>query len=229
MNIFFLEYLNEYATMQDWAVANAQAHCDQHVNKMVSELLQMFNASSNALGIPCHNPKAKGYQNHPCSLWMRSSQHAWHTCYKLAKALNDEGNYRNPKRTKDHESWTNIQTYIDYNGGMMLGTNFQPVAQAMPEEFHRHDAVAAYRQYYCQNKAWFATKKKVKTIVFGGKMEVTKYVVGPATWKSRGEPSWWNPCTFESALERGVIKYWDGPKEKYLTPDMCDLIIMKDK
>lgn len=228
MNIFFLEYRTQFPNAVEWAAANAQAHCDLHVNKMVSETLQMFNASSNAMGIPCHNPEATGYQNHPCAVWMRSSLRSWQLCYTLACALNDEGNYRNPKRTKDHESWLNIQRYIDPNPYGLNNANILPPAQAMPEEYRQQDVVAAYREYYCKNKAWFARKTKVKTEVFGSVVEVEKYVVSPASWKRRGAPSWWNPCSFEDALHRGVIKYWVGNKEKVLTPDMMTSIILKD-
>lgn len=228
MNIFFLEHITSYPTVEAWAESNAQSHSDQHLNKMVSELLQMFNASSNALNLSCHNPNAKGYQNHPCSVWMRSSLYAWQLCYKLAEALNDEGNRRNPNRKKDHESWTNIQTYIDFNaGGLLTNDNIAPPAQAMPEHYRNLDPVAAYREYYCKDKAWFARKKKVKTEVFGAIVETVKYEVFPASWKT-GAPSWWNPCKFEDALQRGVIKYWAGNKEKHLTPDMKDLILLKD-
>lgn len=227
MNIFFLEHITSYPTVEVWAEANARAHSDQHLNKMVSELLQMSNASSNALNLPCHNPKATGYQNHPCSVWIRSSLYAWQTCYKLAEALNTEGNRRNPKRKKDHESWTNIQTYIDFNaGGLLNNDSIIPPAQAMPEYYRSVDPVAAYREYYCKDKAWFARKKKVKQELFGSVVETTKYEVFPASWKI-GEPVWWNPCSFEDALERGVIKYWVGNKEKHLTHEMLHSIIIK--
>ncbi len=228
MNLFALEYMSDYNTLSEWATANAQSHSDQHVNKLVSEVLQMLNASGNVLKLNgVHNKKAKGYVQHPCTIWSRTSLGNWKTIIEYAKALNAEGNYRNPKRTKDHESWTNIKTFFDFFAeGKLSSDSTTPFAQAMPTHLQSDDPVASYRHYYSTHKAWFAKRTKVTVEIAGQSCKVTRYKVSPATWKRREAPSWWNPVSMDWAIDNGVIKITgENGKQRALTNADRDVIV----
>lgn len=220
MNLFALENMSDFDNLSDWATANAQSHCDQHCNKLVSESLQMLNASANVLKLSgVHNPKAKGYVNHPCTKWARDSLGNWQALIEYAKALNIEGNHRNPKRMRDHLSWTNIQSFFDYYAeGRLKILSTTPFAQAMPDHLQSDDPVQSYRNYYNTHKAWFAKRVKVTVEIAGQPCKVTRYKVTPATWKNRTKPVWWNPVSLDEAIDSEVIKITlENGKQRSLT------------
>jgi len=92
------------------------------------------------------------HYNHPCTVWARSSQqaHEYLMCY--AYALNDEYGYR---YGKSHKSIAVINRLpeLQYTG------LYTPPAQAMPDEYKRDDAVAAYHAYYQGAKSHIASWK----------------------------------------------------------------------
>jgi hypothetical protein len=68
----------------------AQAHCDQHLHKMILESAQMLSTAAHK-HLPHLFPHiyASAYQSHPCTIWTAQSfDHMYWLC-KLACALND--------------------------------------------------------------------------------------------------------------------------------------------
>ena len=142
MNIFVLDNNIERC---------AQYHCDKHVAKMILESVQILCTALNKQGVK--TPYKSTHINHPCVLWTEQSYDNFEWLSHLATALNTEYRWRYNK-PKDHASMAvlqQIQTHRFDRNGLL------PFAQAMPDDYkHPGDAVAAYRTFYCQDKAGFA-------------------------------------------------------------------------
>ena len=164
----------------------AEYHVDKHVVKMPLEAAQMLCTThwiEKYLGYiprkltkeelktlrerkknePRDFPYLPTMENHPCTIWCRTSldNYEWLFCYALA--LNDEYRYRYNKSHKSVHSV--ILSLPELYSIPRLGLT--PFALAMPEQLQGQDAVAAYRRFYHKDKATFAT------------------------WKYREKPPWW--------------------------------------
>ena len=140
----------------------AAYHCDKHVVKMCLEYAQMLSTTANTV-----LSDRVGYKtthiNHPCSVWVRESAANTRWLAALLIALGREYTSRYNKVHKSVDvgvkaAWLAVKHMPD--------KGLTPFAQAMPEQYKDGDAVSAYRRYYIQEKAGFAT------------------------WKN-GEPDWW--------------------------------------
>ena len=97
MNIFFLSWDPDTC---------AQLYCDQHVNKILLEIVQMLYTAWHFLGEPGWNTKApkrksgdRGYRSvsnpkHAMVMWVRSSRDNYLWTAKLGMALAIEFNHR---------------------------------------------------------------------------------------------------------------------------------------
>ena len=137
MNIFVLDYDLQKC---------AQYHCDRHVVKMILESAQMLSTALRVNGVD------KGYksthENHPCTIWARSSLSNWKWLWDLANCLNSEYRYRFNKAA-NHESWNLIRS-LPHPPITDIGlTKF---AQAMPDKYKCEDTVVAYRKFYIGEK-----------------------------------------------------------------------------
>ena len=142
----------------------AQYHCDQHVSKMILEGVQILCTALNKKGID--TPYRSTHMMHPCVLWAEQSFDNFCWLKALVAELNSEYRWRYDK-AKDHAS---IAVLAAIDGERFEATGLSPFAQAMPEHYKRQDEpVVAYRNFYCSEKAGFAT------------------------WKKRGDPYWWSP------------------------------------
>jgi hypothetical protein len=139
----------------------AQYHCDKHIVKMILESAQMLSTAVRHTGIDA-GYKAT-HQNHPCNKWVRESICNYHWLWELSYQLNKEWQYRYG-HTRNHKSFDMILTLPDPELPLK---GLTPFAKAMPKEFTHFDSVSAYRKYYRENKAHIAS------------------------WKKRGQPTWW--------------------------------------
>ncbi|HEY5717367.1 MAG TPA: hypothetical protein VIS52_02675 [Motiliproteus sp.] len=131
----------------------AQAHCDQHVGKMVLESVQILCTALHGLGVDA--PYLPTHRNHPCIHWAMASRSNLFWLAELARALNDEFCWRY-RRERDHASIAVLQQ-LRLNAAPVEAIGLTPFAQAMPEQYRMPDnPVAAYRRFYCADKARFA-------------------------------------------------------------------------
>lgn len=143
----------------------AQYHCDQHVAKMILESVQILCTALNKKGID--TPYRSTHMKHPCVLWTEASFDNFCWLKALVDELNQEYCWRYDK-AKDHASMAVLAAIDDER---FEARGLTPFAQAMPEAYKNpDDPVEAYRDFYCGEKAGFAT------------------------WKKREAPHWWSPA-----------------------------------
>lgn len=171
MNIFFLSFNPDEC---------AQLYCDQHVNKILLEIVQMLYTTWNILGEPEWNRTAprkkmsqqRGYKpvsnpNHPMVMWVRSSRENYLWTAKLGMALAIEFHHRYHKihACTRHIMWlysnvptgfreiTSEKAHYSTCGFPSLLT---PIPQCMPKENHRENVIEANYLYYLNDKLPFA-------------------------------------------------------------------------
>lgn len=138
----------------------ARMMCDKHIPKMCVESLQMMGSALRRHGATdeqmplseAGKPIKGGYKNHPCTVWAGDSRanFAWLGMHGLE--LCSEYTLRYGKVHKCEHKIEQMYSMMDLipNGAL---TTF---AQAMPDEYRDPDAVVAYRNYYLNEKAYFA-------------------------------------------------------------------------
>ena len=145
MNIFVLD---------DNVKTCAQYHCDKHVVKMLIEYAQMLSTT-----VRLTTDENIGYKithkNHPCTVWVRESLSNWKWLRSLAKELNDEYRFRYGKEI-NHKSFDVIETLPEPN---IYDIGLTEFPMAMPEHCKQKTVVASYRNYYINEKAYFAKWK----------------------------------------------------------------------
>ena len=142
----------------------ARSHCDLHVSKMILESVQMLCTALNKRGF--ETPYRSTHSRHPCVLWVGESYDNFQWLAQLAVELNREFRYRYD-RDKDHAS---VDVLRRIEGIPYERNGLTEFAQAMPDEYKvAGDPVAAYRRFYLNDKASFAS------------------------WKKRPPPHWWLP------------------------------------
>ena len=155
MNIFVLD--------ENPSIA-AQYHCDRHVVKMVLESCQLLNIAHAAVHEVKTPYKAKGFRNHPCSVWVRESLSNYNWLLELGFAISKEYTHRYSKIHKCHQ----VLLWAKENTLPVKDIGLTPFIQAMPDDVQNKDTVTAYRNYYIEYKSHFCT------------------------WKNRPIPSWFN-------------------------------------
>lgn len=127
--------------------ANARAHCDKHVVKMILESAQMLCTIANELGVD--SPYKSTHKHHPSTVWAASSKDNYKWLYDLMLALNEEFMYRFG-HTKNHLSVDKFLAGVNMSDVLdkLSDDGLTPFAQAMPDEYKNSDAVKAYRDYY---------------------------------------------------------------------------------
>ena len=145
MNIFVLD--------QDPALA-ACYHTDKHVVKMILESAQMLSSAHRLLDghewANKHNLYKLTHQNHPCSIWARSSVSNYNWLYLLFVNLCKEYNQRYGKQ---HLTWTKLGLALAVPPTNIPHATLSPFAQAMPDAYKDNDAITAYRLYYISEKS----------------------------------------------------------------------------
>jgi len=155
--------MNIFVTDVDPKIA-ARNLCDKHINKMLVESVQL-------LCSPFENntaPYKRTHFNHPCAIWVRTSENNYKWLLEHANEIYCEYLKRFGKSThKSNEvlQWCNCNFSI-LNLPKIGITSF---AQAMPIEYKSNDSIQSYRNYY-----------------MGVKHTIAKWEKGSA------KPFWWN-------------------------------------
>ena len=163
MNIFILDDIPRMA---------AKYHCDIHVNKMILETTQMLSTCLRLNGADdewmiergittkAGTPYKKTHQHHPAVKWASETRDNFDWLSDLGYWLLIEYHFRYDKTHGCEKPLMNIirldinQSHLIKEGEM---TDF---AQCMPDEYKvKGDAVAAYRDFYINDKAGFAKWK----------------------------------------------------------------------
>jgi hypothetical protein len=154
MNIFFLSLDPETC---------AQLYCDQHVIKILLEIVQMLYTAWHFSGVDEWNKKApftkagaRGYKaahpNHPMCLWVRSSEEAYTFAVTLGMALAIEYNKRFHKihACSAHIMWLKLHQppHLQSKKSEKAYYSIQGIPECMPEEHWDPDIVKAYQSYY---------------------------------------------------------------------------------
>lgn len=151
--------MNIFVVDEDPFAAASQL-CDKHVVKMIVEGCQMLStihrlAGSHVIHAPVELYKAS-FENHPCTVWARQSQHNYYWLADHTFALSNEYTHRYGKIHKAHNMTRWFTIHLP-NG--LTNTKPTPFAQAMPDKYKQANAVQAYRDYYIHEKARFAKWK----------------------------------------------------------------------
>jgi hypothetical protein len=127
--------------------ANARAHCDKHVVKMILESAQMLCTVANELGV--ESPYRSTHKHHPSTKWAALTRQNYQWLYELMLALNEEFMYRFG-HTQNHLSVDKFIRGVNLADVLskLPDDELTPFAQAMPDEYKNDDAVKAYRDYY---------------------------------------------------------------------------------
>lgn len=136
----------------------AKYHCDQHVNKMILESVQIMCTALNTKGF--NVPYKPTHVMHPCVRWIEKSYDNFIWLRNLALALNDEYKFRYTK-VENHRSISVLSKIMHQKFDSVGLTEF---AQAMPDEYKiPGDAVKAYRNFYLGEKMSFAkwTRRRI--------------------------------------------------------------------
>ena len=150
MNIFYLD--------KDPKIA-AQMHCDKHCVKMILEYAQLLSTAHRILdedSVKSDKFYQVTHKNHPSAIWTRESKDHYLWLYDLFLNLC----YEYSKRySKNHNTKSTIGESL-----MMLPKNIKnngwiDPPQCMPDYCKKKDTVDAYRKFYLEEKASFATWK----------------------------------------------------------------------
>lgn len=145
MNIF---YLDENLKL------NAQYHVDRHVVKMILEQTQLLcsahwmNQSSAAYKLT--------HQNHPCSIWTRTSLQNYIWLCHSTLALCEEYTYR---YGKIHKCESIVISLLEYPPKIKdKGLTERP--KCMEDEYKKDSVIESYREYYRKGKVHLHSWKK---------------------------------------------------------------------
>ena len=171
MNIFFLSLVPKEC---------AKMYCDQHVVKILLEIVQMLYTSWHILETPGWIDRAPlkgdgtpGYKiahpNHPMTMWVRSSRSNYILASNIGMSLAVEYNFRFRKchACTRHVLWLsqNVPARFRLQRSVKSFYSFQGIPECMPEEFHNPDVVEAYRSYYTSKTFAKWTKRDRPTFI----------------------------------------------------------------
>lgn len=159
MNIFFLSLDPETC---------AKLYCDQHVIKILLEIVQMLYTAWHCSGEPGWNSGApynksntqRGYKpahtNHPMCIWVRSSKEAYNlaTDIGLALALEYTRRFHKIHSCSKHILWLkcNQPNSFRFTKSEKAYYSTQGIPECMPVEHFDTDIVKAYTSYYGTKK-----------------------------------------------------------------------------
>ena len=150
MNIFYLDH--------DPVVA-AKMHCDIHSSKMISESVLMLCNAHRYLDGNLYADEVgmfpMGYQNHPCSKWVRQSAANYNWLLVMVTELAEEYYKRYGSRKKEpvtHKHSELIPALNKLPDNIPMDEPFTYPHLGMPDEYKVSDPVQSYRNYYLGEK-----------------------------------------------------------------------------
>ena len=146
MNIFYLH--------PDPAKA-ASFFYDKHKVKMILESAQMLCTAHHVYNNGNNVPYKKAHLNHPSTIWVRDSIHHYNWLYDHMLALGKEYTAR---YNKHHLSIAKCRDALMYPPSGMPDNGFVEPPQCMPDEYKETSSLAAYWNYYEQEKHTVAAK-----------------------------------------------------------------------
>lgn len=190
MNIFFLSWDPDTC---------AQLYCDQHVNKILLEIVQMLYTAWYFLGKDGWNLKAprrksgdRGYRpvsnpKHAMVMWVRSHRENYMWTAKLGMALAIEFNHRFGKihGCTKHIMWlySNVPQEFEevrnekaYYSSVGYPPIFTPVPECMDSKFHNPNLLIANYNNYRETKLPFARFKRHESKLFWFPHTCTKHI-----------------------------------------------------
>ena len=120
----------------------ARMHTAKHITKMPLETTQILSTAywlNDTTG-----PYDPNHQHHPCTRWAAQTVENYRLTWKLGYELFKEFRYR---RGKPHGSEP-VFFSLRCAPPNLTARGFTKIPQAMPVEYHHHDVVTAYRDYY---------------------------------------------------------------------------------
>jgi hypothetical protein len=160
MNIFFLSFN---------VIECAKMYCDQHVIKILLEIVQMLYTAHDQDFIkefaPFNKNKTRrGYKgahkNHPMTMWVRESQLHYMFAAKLGLALaveyydrfqiKKDHHMRIPHACSEHIVWLYDNPPKSFSGEKSKTAVYskQGIPLCMPVDHHDIDVITAYKSYY---------------------------------------------------------------------------------
>ncbi len=164
--------MNLFATSQ-CPVQSAKDHCNVHCVKLIVEVCQMLSTAHFVLdGVQVgYKPT---HQNHPCSIFVRSTSENYKWTYEHLKALLAEYTFRTGKVHKSSEL-VKVLAKLPAKIEIAERTSF---AMAMPDEHKKlgiFDQTKAYQSYLrAKFTEWQQREKPIKVC-----------------WGLRGAPDWY--------------------------------------
>lgn len=143
---------------------SARAHADTHVNKMTTEAVQIANTGLHLAGADERAFYGKTHTGHPwCEFAAKSFDHFLFVL-RRARALGREFLRRYDGYHSSHQKIAQNWTHDDLRqieqglGRAESDEVWADIPQAMPDEYTQSDPIAAYREYYWNEKwgeDWF--------------------------------------------------------------------------
>ena len=167
--------MNIFALDKD-PVISAQMMCDKHVVKMVTEYGQLLSTAHRVLdgelwydktksGAKIKRWKLKGdaqqrdlykasHVNHPSNIWVRENDKNYRWMYKHFVATAKEYEYR---YGRVHATYDKLNGYLWFAPKSIDQTlRATEIPQCMPDHCKRDDVQEGYRNYYREEKKYFA-------------------------------------------------------------------------
>jgi hypothetical protein len=127
---------------------NAQYHVDRHCSKMILEAMQLLCTTFHLQGIEA--PYKMTHQNHPCTIFTRTSKNNFDLVVNYVYALSKEFTYR---YDNIHKSSLLLKWVWENESKLSFPKKeLTPIALAMPDQYKTDDPVQSYRNYYLGEK-----------------------------------------------------------------------------
>ena len=104
-------------------------------------------------------PYKPTHANHPCTRWAGETKENYTWLWEHGVALCEEYTHRYGKTHKCQALFFDAFCTVPN----LPSKGLTPFAQAMPEQYRNTDAVTAYRAFYCNDKARFASWERSTT------------------------------------------------------------------
>jgi len=147
MNIFFLDRLPE---------KSAEMLCDKHVPKMLLETCQMLSTAYQRHMGEHEELYKSAYPKHPMTIWVGDSQANFDWSFDHAVEISNQYDKRFKKQHKSKEILQVLAREYILGTIKIPDIGFTEPPQCMPDTYKCDDYVKAYRDYYWNDKDYFA-------------------------------------------------------------------------